>query len=546
MTLEDHHTDCKSLRIITGNNPDWDEIAKDCVCFANGNGGRLLIGIEDGEHEPPAGQVIPTELPAKLRRRIGELTINVQVAPSIATADNGGEYIELIIARAVGVASTSDGRYYLRVDDSCKPVLGDDVMRLINERPGVAWETLTSLQIPSADADPIKQAELLQRLRSSDRVKQDVKEKSDSELLAHYGLTDNSMLTHLGVLVIGRALDRARLGTAPIVQAIKYDENGNKVIKWQWDDYQLSPVELVDAVWQGVPEFRESYELPDGLYRQHIPAFDERVVRELLVNALVHRPYTQRGDIYLNLHPDRLEVVNPGRLPLGVTPKNILHQSRRRNDRLATLFHDLKLMEKEGTGFDLMYDVQLSQGRPAPVPSEGPDWVMVTIRRRIVKPEVIGLLAKADHRYQLRRRERITLGLLALSEGMTAKELVQALELHDTEELPSWIGRLREIGLIQSAQRTRATRYFVAPAWLQDAGLDRRTTLTRIEPHRLRALVIEDLKRYPGSSSSDINRRIGAEISQRTVKRMLDDLDIEEVVRHEGERRWRRYWLRDE
>jgi hypothetical protein len=36
-----------------------------------------------------------------------------------------------------------------------------------------------------------------------------------------------------------------------------------------------------------------------------LPAYDELVVRELLVNALVHRPYTQRGDIYLNLYPDR-------------------------------------------------------------------------------------------------------------------------------------------------------------------------------------------------------------------------------------------------
>ena len=79
-------------------------------------------------------------------------------------------------------------------------------------------------------------------------------------------------------------------------------------------------------------------------------AYAEKVLRELLVNALVHRPYTQRGDIFLNLHPDRLEVVNPGRLPLGVTPQTILHASRRRNDGLARVFHDLGLMEREGSG----------------------------------------------------------------------------------------------------------------------------------------------------------------------------------------------------
>jgi hypothetical protein len=43
VTIEDQHVDRKSLRIIQGKAADWEEIAKDCVCFANGAGGRLLI-----------------------------------------------------------------------------------------------------------------------------------------------------------------------------------------------------------------------------------------------------------------------------------------------------------------------------------------------------------------------------------------------------------------------------------------------------------------------------------------------------------------------
>lgn len=58
MTLEDQHTDRKSLRTITGKSADWEALAKDCVCFANSAGGRLLIGIEDGEALPPARQVV--------------------------------------------------------------------------------------------------------------------------------------------------------------------------------------------------------------------------------------------------------------------------------------------------------------------------------------------------------------------------------------------------------------------------------------------------------------------------------------------------------
>jgi ATP-dependent DNA helicase RecG len=186
---------------------------------------------------------------------------------------------------------TSDGRYFLRVGDSCRPVVGDDVLHLLNDRPSVPWETGTGLQVPVSAADGDKVAALLARLRASDRVKDSVKEKGDAELLAHYGLSEGALLTNLGVMVVGSPRDRARLGTAPIVQAIKYDELGGKVNKWPWDDYTLSPVELVDSVWQAIPDFKESQELPDGLYRQRIPAYDARVVRELLVNALVHRPY---------------------------------------------------------------------------------------------------------------------------------------------------------------------------------------------------------------------------------------------------------------
>ena len=93
--------------------------------------------------------------------------------------------------------------------------------------------------------------------------------------------------------MVGSTTDRANLGTAPVVQAIKYDERGVTVGKQVWDDYRLSPIELVDAVWEQVPDVRESYELPTGMFRTAIPAFEEVVVRELLVNALVHRPYTQ-------------------------------------------------------------------------------------------------------------------------------------------------------------------------------------------------------------------------------------------------------------
>lgn len=545
MSSETHHVERKSLRVVTGRTAAWSDLAADSVCFANATGGEIHIGIEDGENEPPAAQRVDRALLDLLRRRIAELTVNVEALPEVRTAANGGELIALRVPRSAAVASTTDGRYYARVGDVCRPVTGDEVMRLATDRQSIAWESITALGVSRTAVDGAKLAAWLAAIRQSSRVKPSVKEKPDAELIDHYGLAQGRTLTNLGILLLGTAADRRQLGTAPIVQAIRYDERGVKVWKTAWDDHQLSPLELVEAVWAAVPDFRESYEIPEGMWRAPVPAFDPAVVRELLVNALVHRPYTQGGDLYLNLHPDRLEIVNPGRLPFGVTPRNILHQSRRRNEGLARVFHDLELMEREGTGIDLVYERLLASGRAAPQVSEGTDSVHVVIPRRVIQPTVIRLLADADERYQLGQRERIVLGLLAQTEGLTVEQLAARLELDEEERLRDWLGRLLDVGLVQRKGRTRATRYFIPPELLRTAGLDRRTTLSRVEPHRLRALVLEDLDRYPDSSRTDVHRRIGQEIHAKAVARTLQRLVEEGAVQARGVKRWRKYRLAD-
>jgi ATP-dependent DNA helicase RecG len=541
MSLEGQLLDRKSLRAISGRTANWDEIAKDCIAFANATGGRLQVGIENDQSQPPTGQQIPPELPDTLRRRISEKTVNVVVLVDIVTTPSGGQYLDLVIPRSVAVASTTDGRYFIRVADQSKPVTGDDVMRLASERSAVPWESQITLKISRNDVDITKQNRLIQGFRASDRVKDFVKEKTDTELIDHYQLTQGNFLTNLGVLCIGHAYHRSLLATAPAVQFIKYDELGQKVNKLAWDDHTLSPIELIETIWQQVPDFREHYELPEGLYRQNIPAFDEIVIRELLVNAFVHRPYTQRGDIFLNLSPDRLEVVNPGLLPMGVTPNNILHTTVRRNEHLARIFHDLKLMEREGSGFDKIFEVLLSQGRPAPEVKEIHDRVVVTVRRRISKPEVIDFIASADQTYHLTQRERIALGLLVQQDSLAARELVAMLELSGPDSLGPWLKRLLAWQIVGSTGRTKAARYFVDAGLMRSLKFTGVTTLKRIEPHRLVALILEDLKRYPGSAISDVHQRIGKEIHQKQVKRGIDELVGRGIVRFEGAKRWRRY-----
>ena len=76
---------------------------------------------------------------------MGELTINVRLAVELQVWDNGAEYIRVMISRSLSPASTTDGRYYIRIADECKPLVGDDIQRLLNERGLQPWETLITL-----------------------------------------------------------------------------------------------------------------------------------------------------------------------------------------------------------------------------------------------------------------------------------------------------------------------------------------------------------------------------------------------------------------
>lgn len=541
MSLEGQLLDQKSLRIVRGQSADFSELAKDCVAFANAQGGRILIGIEDGETLPPADQRVSPELLETTRKRLAELTVNVALLATPITAENHGEYLELTIQRSQSVASTTDGRYYLRIADSCKPVSGDDILRLATDRTSFPWESLTTLQVPIDRIDTQKLATFRSAILASDRVSRFVKEKTDAELLEHYLFTRGNLLTNLGVLCIGMRQDRARLGTAPVIQFIKYDETDTKVNKIVWDDYNLNPAELIDAVWRDIPDWRESYEIRDGLYPHTVLHYDEVVIRELLTNALVHRPYTQRGDIFINLYPDRMQIVNPGLLPLGVTPRNILHVTIRRNEGLARVLHDLKLMEREGSGYDRMYEALLSHGKQPPETLEGIDRVEVTVRKRIINPLIIDFIDKADQTFHLRQKEKICLGMIAQHESLTALELVRLLELPGAPALAPWLERLLEWHIVRSRGKTRGTSYYIDSDLLRRLDFKGPTSLKGIETYRLRELVLQDLKKHQEAGISEIHARIGSEIPRRLLKEQLRQLVADDTIGKKGRLKHTRY-----
>ncbi len=534
--------DKKSLKIITGKTARWDELAKDCVCFANAFGGKIHIGIEDHETLPPATQTISDDLIEKVRKTIPSLTVNVAIAADKETAENGGEYIVLSVFRSgQTIACTSNGKYYIRVSDDCKPVMPDEMARLASDKTAFIWEEKTVKKIGLAECDKLKLKAFAEDIENSERVSNFVKEMSLEDKLEHYAIMQNNFLTNLGVLWLGTKQQRAGLHYAPSVQFIKYNELDEKVYKKVWDDFTQNPKELIEEIITKTPEWNEFVEVSEGVFRRNIYNYEPDVIRELLVNAFAHRNYSMRGDIFINLFTDRIEIHSPGLLPLGVTPNNILTKSVQRNHLLSKLFYDMKLMEKEGSGYDKVYEILLSNGKKPPVVEEGDDRVIVTVYKNIISKEVLKIMQKASEEFQLKQKEIISLGLIAQSGDIPALILSEILNINRPNGLKYWLGRLLDFKLVLSKGKTKGTLYFVNPNFLRKTDFKAKTTLKKIEPHRLKELVLADLKDYPGSSISEIHQRIGLEINLRKLRACLYDLTSTNEVKKTGEKRWTKY-----
>ena len=539
--------DKKSLKTVQGKATCFDELAKDCVAFANTEGGHLAIGIEDADEEPAPDQIIPEGLKELTIKKIGERTINVATNATIVKSPNGGEYIDLQVFKSqASIAGTTKGGYYYRDNDESKPIPPDELLRAITDKPSFSWETKVSTKYKTTQCDQKKLAVFIDEIRNSDRVSDFVKSKTVEEILEYFSLADeNHYMTHLGILWLGTQPQRSRLLYAPTVQYIKYDNTGNKVFKQVWDDNSMNPEELLEDIWRSVPDWRESNEISDGLWRKEIPAYDEKVVREVLCNAIAHRPYTTRGDIFINMHPDKMVVVNPGRLPFGVTPKNILQKTVKRNQELSRILFALHIMEGEGSGYDLMYETQLSLGKSVPILFEGDDSVSVTVERKIVSKESSRVFEHLQYFYpQIAQNQKalIAFGIVLQEEIISSIDLIRKLQLPEADRLRSYLEPLISQDIILSRGRGKGTKYYVNPAIISDSKANIQTTLKAIEPYRLKELIKQDLKYHSLSLVSDISQRL-PDVPFKDLQKMVRRMASEGELIPDGGRKFRRYRL---
>ena len=526
----------KSIQSIKTGDKGFRELAKDCVCLANAQGGDIYIGFENRTQQPPLHQEISYAEINNTVKKLRSMAFSVSLLHSdILTHENGGQYFIITVEPSLqSTATTSDGKIYIRVGEECLPARSEDIHRIATEKHAFQWELVVHQSIVLKDVNQDEVMQFVNDIRSSDKVKTFIKAKSDVEILEHYNLVDNNSPTNLGILWLGYPKQRVRLAYPITVQYIVYDHMDKKVRKETWTDYLLNPKQLLLDIESKATELKYFHEFPDGLFRKRVRHYSEKVIRELLVNAFAHHSFTISSDITVAVYPDRLEISNPGGLPIGINKNNILHQKHRRNPHFINIFHDLGLMEGEGSGFDMIYE-ELSRD-VKPFPDIESDFNKVTIiqQSRILNEEDLAIMDYITHHFELSQKEFIALGVIIRHKKILTTRLSIELQLADEDRLRTWVSKLAEKEIVISRGNRKGTTYLINPKLLSSAKLNVKPTLKTIETHTLKALIIEDLKINPRSSVSQIFEHLRKEVPREDIQKAVYALFKEGAIEKEG------------
>ena len=542
MKSETQTIEYKSLQKIRTGDKGFKELATTCVALANAQGGMIYIGYDDKNKQPLPEQVISDDEVNGAVTKLRSLCFNVALSASeVKTDDTGSQYFIVTVFPSMNaIASTSDGKFYLRVADKCEPVRSEDMLRLSETKGCFQWEITPSRSL--VEEKNIEALHLLaDEIRNSKRVGEHIRQMDDNEIAEYYCLIDGDHLTNLGTLWLGTTKQKNWLSYPLTVQYIVYNADEEKVRKVEWRNDGKNPKELLEAIEKEAVELTYSYEFPDGLFRKQIRHYHPKVLRELLINAIVHQSMTISNDIMINAHPDRLVISNPGGLPLGVTTDNILHSRQRRNPHFIELMFALGLMEGEGSGYDMIYEMNSLEAKDQPIIESSYNECTVTQYAKIIKPEILPLLDYVMKNYQLKPQDFTAFGIIAREQKVYSVDLTKELQLPDNQRLRSYTSTLLKQELVLQKGTNKGAYFTVNPLLIKRAKANKiPTTLKMLEPSVLESLIIHDVENHEHSRLSEIVERF-PDVKTSVIRRMIYSLVEKGKLRPEGGRSHRTY-----
>lgn len=338
-----------------------DDLAASIVAFANTEGGRLILGVS------PDRTISGVTHPDRLMQRVDQICTNNVHPPLVCVQEKvrtNGEVV-LVVQISKGPERpyrTNRGVYYIRLASGRRQASREELQRLYQEALALFPDELPVVGTDLSDLD-------LGYFERSFQVFAEMPIEDTGlpleKLLSNLKLLKDGKLTIAGLLLFARN-PQFRLPYA-LISAVHF--RGNEIT-----EEFLDRKELLGTLEQQITSAETwlKLRLPVagkivGFRRQDEHEIPPQVLREAIVNAVVHRDYTIRSTIRIFVFDDRVEIVNPGRLPNTVTLDNIrLGFHAARNPILVTFLSRLGHMSRVGTGIPRMIRLMREAGRPEP------------------------------------------------------------------------------------------------------------------------------------------------------------------------------------
>ena len=309
-------------------------ICKSIIAFANTNGGKLYIGINDD------GNISKLTNIDDIYTRITN-TIRDAILPDITmfihyTLDEQG-FIIIDIAegsakpyylKAKGLKSSG---VFVRQGASSVPASQEQIRQFIKLSDGDSYEAMRSLnqELSFSTAQSIFQTNNL--------------EFAESKYFA-LGLRNikDNQFTNLALLISEQCLHSIKVAV--------FEDNENT--KFQAHrEFTGSIFQQLENAFAFLMLCNQNPSNFSGLTRNDNWDYPEAAIREALLNAIIHRDYSYSGSIIINVNKQAIEFISLGGLLPGLSLEDIqLGISQPRNAKLAEIFHRLKFIESYGTG----------------------------------------------------------------------------------------------------------------------------------------------------------------------------------------------------
>jgi len=426
-----------------------DKLLQYACGIANSGGGKIVLGVSDSRPR----QVVGTNAFPQPERTRSHLMDKLPLRIGVQTFRENEKRILVfqIPPRPTGVPMQLEGRYWTRRGDSLTQMTETDLRDIFAES-GHDFSADVCQHAQWSDLDHQAIEDFRQRWVTKSGNQRLETLPLEQLLKDCEAITQQGGITYTALILFGthEALGRL-LGQCEIIFEYRHTEaSGPAQFRRVFRQGFFS---IYDQIWELINLRNHFQHFQSGLFIFDVPTFEERTIREALLNAVSHRNYQSAGSIFIRQYPLRIVLESPGGLPPDITLDNILERQSPRNRRLADVFSKCGLVERSGQGMNLMYEWSIKQAKQIPDLSK--------TDRHHVQVELDGTVQDMQLLVMLEKISRETLTQFTTEDFLIIDYVRQEEKI--PEPMKNRVQQLIDLGVLERAGRGRlllAQRYY--------------------------------------------------------------------------------------